>query len=79
MHKASASIHKRGSVLRSVPLRLRDTTVHGAVHGTMKGARRAPRGGGSKFGVQTVLGCRDRFQWGEINARQVSQLSRART
>ena len=44
MHKASASIHRRGSVLRSVPLRLRDTTVHGAVHGTMKGARRA--GGG---------------------------------
>ena len=39
MHKASASIHRRGSVLRSVPLRLRDTTVHGAVHGTMKGAR----------------------------------------
>eukprot|EP00964_Phaeocystis_antarctica_P083716 scaffold52681_cov69-Phaeocystis_antarctica.AAC.12 len=54
MHKASASIHKRGSVLRSVPLRLRDTTVHGAVHGTMKGARWRGR---KKFGVQTA----DRF------------------
>ena len=55
MHKASASIHKRGSVLRSVPLRLRDTTVHGAVHGTMKG--RAAGGGRKKFGVERA----DRF------------------
>jgi hypothetical protein len=32
MHKANASKHRRGSALRSVPPRLRDTTVHGAVH-----------------------------------------------
>lgn len=51
MHKASAIIHRRGSVLRSVPLRLRDTTVHGAVHGTMKG-----RAAGAARGRKLSLG-----------------------
>ena len=52
MHKASASRHRRGSVLRSVPPRLRDTTGQG----TMKYAvvhNRANKQA-SKFGAENA-------------------------